>query len=250
MAEMNTSAGSTSAPGDIFATTHWTVVLAAGQRSTPQSDGALEELCKTYWFPLYAYVRRRGQTKEDAEDLTQAFFARFLERNYLAGLSAERGRFRAFLLASLKHFLANEWDKSRRQKRGGNVTHLSLDWQTADAQFQVAATAEPSPDKAFDREWAVALLARVIEQLQAECANEDRGRQFAELKIFLTAGKGEGSHADAARRLGLDETAVRVAVHRLRKRYRQLLRDEIAQTLADAGDVDEEMRALFGAFDT
>ena len=238
----------TSTPGDIFATTHWTVVLAAGQRSTPQSERALEELCRAYWFPLYAYVRRRGHIREDAEDLTQAFFARFLEKNYLAGLSAERGRFRAFLLASLKHFLANEWDKSQRQKRGGNITHLSLDWQTADTQFQVAATHEPSPDRAFDREWAVTLLARVIERLQAECMTEGRGKQFAELKIFLTAGKGALSNADAARRLGMDETAVRVAVHRLRKRYRQLLRDEIAQTLADAADVDEEMRALFGAF--
>ena len=161
------SSQSSTAPGDIFATTHWTVVLAAGKRSTPQSDSALEQLCRAYWFPLYAYVRRRGHTKEDAEDLTQAFFARFLARNYLEGLRAERGRFRAFLLASLKHFLANEWDKSRRQKRGGNVTHLSLDWQSADTKFQVAATNEPSPDRAFDREWAVTLLAGVIEHLQA-----------------------------------------------------------------------------------
>ena len=167
-----------SAPGDIFATTQWTVVLAAGQRATPQSDRALEELCRAYWFPLYAYVRRRGHTKEDAEDLTQAFFARFLERNYLAGLSAERGRFRAFLLAALKHFLANEWDKSQCQKRGGNITHLSLDWQTADTKFQVAATNEPSPDKAFDREWAVTLLAKVIEQLQKECEAEGRAKLF------------------------------------------------------------------------
>jgi RNA polymerase sigma factor (sigma-70 family) len=239
---------STTAPGDIFATTHWTVVLAAGRRSTPQSDRALEELCRAYWFPLYAYVRRRGHTKEDAEDLTQAFFAQFLKKNYLEGLSAERGRFRAFLLAALKHFLANEWDRSHRQKRGGHAAHLSLDWQTADTQFQVAATAEPSPDKAFDREWAVALLAKVIERLCVECEADGRGKQFAELKIFLTAGKGELSHADAAQKLGMEETAVRVAVHRLRKRYRQLLRDEIAQTLADAADVDEEMRALFGAF--
>jgi RNA polymerase sigma-70 factor (ECF subfamily) len=245
---MQNSTPATSAPGDIFATTRWTVVLAAGRKSDPQAEVALEELCRAYWFPLYAYVRRRGHSKEDAEDLTQEFFARFLEKNYLEGLSAERGRFRAFLLASLKHFLANEWDKSRRQKRGGGVTHLSLDWRTADTQFQVAATAEPSPDKAFDREWAVTLLAKVIERLHTECEADDRGKQFAELKIFLTAGKGDLSHADAAKTLGMDEGAVRVAVHRLRKRYRQLLRDEIAQTLADSADVDEEMRALFGAF--
>jgi RNA polymerase sigma-70 factor (ECF subfamily) len=223
-------------------------VLAAGQRASPQADHALEELCRAYWFPLYAYVRRRGHTKEDAEDLTQAFFARFLARNYLEGLSAEHGRFRAFLLASLKHFLANEWDKSQRQKRGGGGAHLSLDWQTADTQFQLAATAPPSPDKAFDREWAVALLAKVIERLRVECASEGRGRQFEELKVFLTAGKGAQPHADAARKLGLEETTVRVVVHRLRKRYRQLLRDEIAQTLTDPAQVDEEIRALFGAF--
>jgi RNA polymerase sigma-70 factor (ECF subfamily) len=235
-------------PGDIFATTHWTVVLAAGKRSTPQSDRALEELCRAYWFPLYAYVRRRGHAKEDAEDLTQAFFARFLEKNYLEGLDAERGRFRAFLLASLKHFLSNERDRSKTQKRGGGVAHLSLDWQTADTRFQVAAMNEPSPDKAFDREWALALLATVIVRLQTECEADGRKKQFAELKPFLTAGKGERSPAEAARNLSMDETAVRVAVHRLRKRYRQLLRDEIAQTLANAADVDEEMRALFGAF--
>ena len=232
----------------MFATTHWTVVLAAGQRHTPSADGALKELCRTYWFPLYAYVRRRGHAKADAEDLTQAFFARFLEKNYLAGLSAERGRFRAFLLASLKHFLANEWDKAQAQKRGGGETPLSLDWQTADTKFQVAATNEPSPDKAFDREWALALLAKVIERLQAECAAEGKARLFEQLKTFLTAGKAESAQHEVANALGMEEGAVRVAVHRLRKRYRQLLRDEIANTLSDPAMVDEEMRALFGAF--
>jgi RNA polymerase sigma factor (sigma-70 family) len=244
--EYSTPASTT--PGDVFATTHWTVVLAVGKRHTPQSDAALEELCRTYWFPLYAYVRRRGHSKEDAEDLTQAFFARFLAKNYLAGLSAERGRFRAFLLASLKHFLINEWKKSQRLKRGGGEKNLSLDWQTADTKFQVAATNEPSPDKAFDREWALALLAKVIERLQKECGADGKAKLFEQLKIFLTAGRGALSHAAAAKNLSLDETTVRVAVHRLRKRYRVLLREEIAQTLADESQVDEEMRALFGAF--
>ena len=236
------------AAGDIFATTHWTVVLAAGQQHTPQSDQALEQLCQTYWFPLYAYVRRRGQAKADAEDLTQAFFTRLLEKNFLAGLASEKGRFRAFLLAALKHFLANEWDKARAQKRGGGQAHLSLDWQTADSKFQVTATNEPSPDKAFDREWALALLARVIERLQAECETEGRAKLFAQLKSFLMAGQGESAQAEVAKALGMEEGAVRVAVHRLRKRYRALLRDEISQTLADPAMVDEEMRALFGAF--
>ena len=223
-------------------------MLAAGQRHTPSADGALEELCRTYWFPLYAYVRRRGYAKADAEDLVQAFFARFLEKNYLAGLSAERGRFRAFLLASLKHFLANEWDKSQRQKRGGGAAHLSLDWETADTKFQVAATNEPSPDKAFDREWALALLAKVIERLRVECESDGKAKLFEQLKTFLMAGGGDAAQAAVAKTLGMEEGAVRVAIHRLRKRYRQLLRDEIANTLSDAAMVDEEMRALFGAF--
>jgi RNA polymerase sigma-70 factor (ECF subfamily) len=242
------STPASTAPGDIFATTHWTVVLAAGKRHTPQSDGALEELCRTYWFPLYAYVRRRGHTKEDAEDSVQAFFARFLAKNYLEGLSAERGRFRAFLLASLKHFLINEWKKAQRLKRGGGEAPLSLDWETADTKFQVAATNEPSPDKVFDREWALALLAKVIECLQRECEADGKAKLFEQLKIFLTAGKDGTAQAEVAKALGMEEGAVRVAIHRLRKRYRELLRAEIAQTLADAADVDEEMRALFGAF--
>lgn len=245
---MTSDCASSSAPGDVFATTHWTVVLAAGKRSTPEARHALEELCQTYWFPLYAYVRRRGHAKADAEDLTQAFFARFLEKNYLAGLSAERGRFRAFLLASLKHFLINEWRKSQRLKRGGGEAALSLDWETADTKFQVASTAGPSPDKAFDREWALALLAKVIERLQSECAADGKAKLFEQLKIFLTAGKGETAQADVAKSLGMEEGAVRVAIHRLRKRYRELLRDEIANTLSDVAMVDEEMRALFGAF--
>lgn len=239
---------SSTAPRDIFATTHWTVVLAAGKRRTPQSEQALEELCRTYWFPLYAYVRRQGHSKADAEDLTQGFFARFLAKDYLTGLSAERGRFRAFLLASLKHFLANEWDKSHRQKRGGGAACLSLDWSTAGTKLQVASAAEPSPDKAFDREWAVALLASVIGRLQAECVAEGGAAQFEKLKVFLTTDRGETPHAQAGQALGMDEGAVRVAVHRLRKRYRQLLRDEIAHTLAEPSMVDEEMRSLFAAF--
>ena len=245
---MSSDCASSSAPGDVFATTHWTVVLAAGRRHTPQADTALEQLCQSYWFPLYAYVRRRGHAKADAEDLTQAFFARLLEKNFLENLDSEKGKFRAFLLAALKHFLANEWDKSQRQKRGGGEIPLSLDWQTADTKFQVAAVNEPSPDKAFDREWALALLAKVIERLQKECAADGKGKLFEQLKMFLMAGGGDSAQAAVAKSLGMEEGAVRVAIHRLRKRYRALLRDEIANTLSDPAMVDEEMRALFGAF--
>lgn len=245
---MTSTSPSSRALGDVFATTHWSVVVSAGQRHTPQSVHALEELCRTYWFPLYAYVRRRGHSKEDAEDLTQTFFVRFLAKNYLEGLNAERGRFRAFLLASLKHFLANEWDKSQCQKRGGGVALLPLDWQTADSQFQLAATTEPSPEKAFDREWALALLASVIERLRAECAVENSDQSFEVLKPFLTVGKSAIPYPQAAAELGISEGAARTAVHRLRRRYREVLRDEIAQTLSDPANVAEEMQALFSAF--
>ena len=223
-------------------------MLAAGKRHTPQSDGALAELCQTYWFPLYAYVRRRGHNKPDAEDLTQTFFTRLLEKNFLAGVGSEKGKFRAFLLASLKHFLANEWDKSQAQKRGGGAEHLQLDWQMADTKFQVNATNEVSPEKSFDREWALALLARVIERLQKECDAEGKPKLFEQLKMFLMAGGGDSAQSQVAKSLGMEEGAVRVAIHRLRKRYRALLRDEITNTLSDAAMVDEEMRSLFGAF--
>ena len=243
---MKTTA-STRAPHDFFATTRWTVVLAAGQRRTPQADRALEELCRAYWYPLYAYIRRRGRTREDAEDLTQAFFAQFLEKNGLANVRADQGRFRAYLLACLKHFLANEWDKAQAQKRGGGALHLPLDWQTADGQFQ-AATPAASPDQAFDREWAVALLRLVIGRLEAECAAAGKAAEFTALKPFLMPGLSGASCAQVASSLGWQEGAVRVAAHRLRKRYRELLREEIAQTLARPEFIEAETRALLEAF--
>ncbi len=242
------SSPSTPAANDIFATTHWTVVLAAGRRSTPQADHALEELCRTYWYPLYAYVRRHGHSREDAEDLAQGFFASLLKRNYLESVSSEKGRFRAFLLAALKHFLANEYDRAGRQKRGGGVAPLSLDWQDADTRYQVDPADQLSPDKLYDRAWAMTLLEQVIARLRAECAAEGRAGGFEQLKPFLMVGKSDISYAEAAARLGVNEGAARVAVHRLRKRYRELLRAEIAQTLSDPADLEEELRALFRAF--
>jgi DNA-directed RNA polymerase specialized sigma24 family protein len=233
--------------GDVFVTTRWTVVLSAGRKSSPHSDRALGELCQTYWYPLYAYVRRQGHTKEDAEDLVQAFFGKFLEKNYLEGLSAERGRFRAFLLAALKHFLANEWDKSHRQKRGGGVLHLSLDWQSADERFHLDPPDPSSLDKTFDREWALALLERVIARLRDECVADGKANLFEQAKGYLMVGEKTIPYVEAAQNLKMDEGAVRVAVHRLRKRYRELLRDEIAQTLDDPARVAEELRSLQAA---
>jgi len=254
------------APRDSFATTRWTVVLTAGRRTTPQADAALEELCRTYWYPLYAYVRHQGHSKEDAEDLTQAFFARFLEKNYLEGLSSEKGRFRAFLLAALKHFLANEWDRAARQKRGGGAKLLSLDWQDGETRYQAGGAAAgtdsqfpngrklvsvpAAPEKLYDRAWAVTLLERVVARLREEHAAAGKARLFEQLKPFLMVGRvGNPPYAQAAAELGLSEGAARVAVHRLRRRYRELLRDEIAQTLSDPAQVAEELQALFRAFE-
>lgn len=233
-----------SSPDGYFATTRWTLVRAAGA----SADDALETLCTAYWFPLYAYVRRHGFSKEDAEDLTQAFFAKLLERQDFSRLKQENGRFRAFLLAALKNFLSNERDRAGRQKRGGNITHFSLDWQSADSQFQVADGGQIPPDAAYDREWAVALLERVISKLRAESVAEGKAQRFEQLKSYLTVGKGAIPYATAAATLALDEGAVRVAVHRLRKRYRELLRNEVANTLSDPAMVDEELAVLLGAF--
>jgi len=224
------------------------VVITAGRGSSPEAKVALEELCRTYWFPLYVYVRRQTSTREDAEDLSQAFFARFLEKNYLERLDSQKGKFRAFLLAALKHFLANEWDRAHRQKRGGGVAPLSLDWQDADARYQIEPVDNLSPDKLYDRAWAITLLQQVLARLRDENATEDKARFFAQLKPFLTVGSNAIPYAAAAARLNLSEGGVRVAIHRLRRRYRELLREEIRQTLSDAAEIAEEIRALFGAF--
>lgn len=233
-----------SVPDGYFATTRWTMVRGAG---ASEAD-ALESLCGAYWFPVYAYVRRHGFSKEDAEDLTQAFFAKLLERRDFAGLKQENGRFRAFLLASVKHFLANERDHAGRLKRGGTITHLSLDWQSADAQFQIADCTQVPPDAAYDREWAVALLERVLIRLGEECSAQGMAERFAHMKPFLTMGKGEIPYVEAAKEWSMDEGALRVAVHRLRRRYRALLKSEVAQTLADPTMVRNELAVLLGAF--
>ena len=223
-------------------------MVAAGQGSTTQAKAALEELCQTYWYPLYVYVRRKVATQEDAEDLTQAFFARFLEKNYLEKLSSEKGKFRAFLLASLKHFLANEWDRANRQKRGGGIVALSLDWQNANTRYQIDPADNLSPDKLYDRAWAVTLLERVITRLKRENIEQGNEKIFEQLKPFLMTGKGAIPYSQPAASLGLNEGAVRVAVHRLRRRYRELLREEIAQTLSDPSQAEEELQSLFSAF--
>src|SRR3954468_13852987 len=162
---------------DVFATTHWTVVLAARGRDAPQAGVALEELCRTYWYPLYVYVRRQTESREDAEDLTQSFFEKFLEKSYLDSVRSEKGKFRAFLLASLKHFLANEWDRANRQKRGGGLRALSLDLHDADTRFQIDPADNLSPDKLYDRAWALTLLEKVITSLRLEAARDNKAEE-------------------------------------------------------------------------
>jgi RNA polymerase sigma-70 factor (ECF subfamily) len=236
-----------SAAGEVFATTRWTVVLAAGHRGGPQATVALEELCRTYWYPLYAYVRRHGHSREDAEDLTQGFFARLLEKNYLEGISSDKGKFRAFLLVALKRFLANEWDRANRQKRGGGAATLSLDWQDADLRYQIIPADNLSPDKLYDRAWALTVLERVIIRLRDESGAEGKSRLYEKLKPFLMLGKSDIPYTQAAATLEMSEGAVRVAVHRLRRRYRELLREEITQTLSDPSQAEAEIQALVSA---
>jgi RNA polymerase sigma factor (sigma-70 family) len=234
-------------PDRVFVTTRWSVVLTAARPDTVRAREALATLCQTYWSPLYGYVRRQGHSREDAEDLVQDFFAQFLARNSLEGLSGDKGRFRAFLLASLKHHLSNARDRARRQKRGGDISHLSLDWRDAEGRLHLDPADPRSPDRLFDREWALALLDQVLTRLGEESATGGKAEEFAQLRPFLTLDRGEIQYAQAATDLGIEEGAARVAVHRLRKRYRQLVREEIAATLASPDLVDAEMQALFAA---
>lgn len=229
---------------DVFATTRWTLVLSAANGLSPQSERALADLCQAYWYPLYAYVRRRGYSHESAEDLTQSFFASFLAGHHLGDVSAERGRFRAFLLACLKHYMANERAKAASQKRGGGAEHLSLDWRDAEDRYGLEPADTATPDLLYDRAWALALLERVMTQLQQECRREGKQNLFECATLFLGARGDTIPYAEAAARMDMEEGAARVAVHRLRKRYRALLREEIVQTLADPSAVEDELRSL------
>ena len=240
-----TAPGTTPAPRPVFVTTHWSVVLSARGKESPQSAAALEKLCRIYWFPLYAYIRRSGQSKENAEDLTQAFFARLLEKKFLDAAQQERGRFRSFLLVALKRFLTNEWERAHAQKRGGFQAQMSLDTEMAEQKFQSElAAAEIPPDRAFERRWTLTLLEQTMSRLRREFERAGKISEFDRLKIFLTADKKEIPYVTVATELGMNESALRVAVHRLRKRYRELFREEIAHTLAEGESVDEELRYL------
>jgi RNA polymerase sigma-70 factor (ECF subfamily) len=231
-----------------FATTHWSVVLAARDEDSPRAGAALETLCRAYWYPLYAYVRRKGHGPEEAQDLTQEFFARLLERNFLQAVQQERGKFRWFLLSAMKRFLANEWHKDHAAKRGGRHVVLSLDETVAEGRFQLEPADPLTPEKLFDQSWALTLLDEARQKLQREYETSGRGAAFEQLKVFLSGDRAPVSHAEAGAALGLSEGAVTVAVHRLRQRYRECLRESIAHTVLTPTEVDEEIRHLFAVF--
>jgi RNA polymerase sigma-70 factor (ECF subfamily) len=235
--------GMTPPPQRAFVTTHWSVVLTAAHSDTTQAHDALARLCQTYWHPLYAYVRRRGYSPEDAEDLTQGFFAALLERKAVATVNPDKGRFRSFLLASLNHFLSDQWDKARARKRGGDKL-VAFDPQAAESWLEQVPSQNLTPEQAFELRWAITLLEQVYRLLEAEHRRQGRAELFATLRHTLAGPGTAAPYAELGRQLGLTEGAVKVAVHRLRQRYRALLRETIAETVASAAEVEEELRYL------
>ena len=230
-----------------FATTHWSLVVAANPDEASQTHArkSLEELCRAYWYPLYAFVRYRGYSSDDAQDLTQSFFARLIETGGFASVDPERGRFRSYLLGAMKHFLANEWHRSQAQKRGGGVVVLELDALDPRARYALEPAQASDPDAGFDRQWAQESIARAMQSLRAESEASGKGELFETLKGSLSGE--EPTRSETAQRLGMTLGAVKVAVHRLRQRYRELLRAEIAKTVSDPADIDDEMRHLVDA---
>lgn len=231
-----------------FGQTQWSVVLAAaGKRDVALAEQSLEKLCRVYWLPLYTYIRRQGESPHDAQDLTQEFFARLLEKDFLCSVDQTKGRFRSFLLASLKHFLSNQRDRARAQKRGGGQPPLSLDFSDAETSIGFQPADDQTPEKAFEKRWALTLLEQSLARLRQEYS--DRGKQdiFEQLKTTLTEGRGGVAYAQLAARLGMSEASVKMAVHRLRQRYREVLRAEIAETVALESEVEEELREVFRA---
>lgn len=233
-----------------FVTTHWSVVLAAVAEDTTQSAHALERLCSTYWYPIFAYLRRSGHEPPDAQDLTQSFFAHLLDKGRLQSVNPAKGRFRSFLIASLKNFLANEHDKRQSLKRGGQFTFLHIDAESGEERYQFEPFHEVTPDRAFERTWARATLDAVLNRLQQEFAAEGKADLYAALQVYLSGDTGAAPYAEAAAKLGLTEGAVKMAVLRLRRRFGESLRQEIAQTVSTPEEVDEEIRCLFAAVST
>lgn len=236
-----------SVANESFMTTDWSMILGAQAKDSPEANGRLESLCRIYWFPLFAYARRKGQSVSDAQDLTQGFFEAFLEKEYLHSVDQNKGRFRSFLLASFSHYMANTFRNANTQKRGGGKRVLSFDFQKAEERFTNEPSHHVNAEQLFEHQWAVTLLNHVLELLRAEQESKGNIGQFDQLKPFLS-GAGESGYPDVAENLGMTVPAVKMAVHRLRKRFGELLRQEIARTVASAEEVEDEVRNLFRVF--
>jgi RNA polymerase sigma-70 factor (ECF subfamily) len=231
-----------------FTTTHWSAVVRAGSMDSPQASEALNELCRVYWYPLYAYARRQGHQRAEAEDLTQAFFARLLEHNFVARAEPEKGRFRTFLLTVFKRFLANEWNHQHAQKRGGFQTRVPIDADLAESRFEAGPAATEQPDKLFERQWAMTLLEQVMSRLQNEYRESGRGELFNCLEACLARDADALPYREIGTQLNLCEAAVKMAMQRLRARYQSILREEIGKTVTSPDEVEAEVRDLFAAF--
>jgi len=231
-----------------FANTHWSVVLLAGQSASPLCQEALENLCRSYWYPLYAFLRRQGYASADAKDLTQEFFAKFIQKNFLSAVNPARGKFRSFLLKALKNFLANEWDRVRAEKRGGKHAFISLDEQTAEGRYRLEPPSTATPEALYEHRWALTVLDQALHRLKSDYETAGKAVQFEELHVYLSSEPAEGAYAKAATRLRMTNGAVAVAVHRLRQRYGELLRQEIGRTVSTPAEIAEEMRFLFSVF--
>ena len=230
----------------LFPPTRWSLVLAATRKDSAESVAALEAVCRAYWPPLYAYVRRCGQSPHDAQDLTQEFFCRLLEKRWLDSATREKGKLRTYLIVALKHFMANEWRRASAQRRGSGQAHVQFDTALAESRYAADQGSPAAPDETFDRQWAMTLLNLTVERLRAEFTAAGKPAGFDALKECLMAARGAIDYAALAARLGLNEGAARVAAHRLRKRFREIYREEISQTLAEGSDVDAELRHLAG----
>jgi DNA-directed RNA polymerase specialized sigma24 family protein len=227
-----------------FSTTHWSIVAEAAQDDSPNASDAMAQLCRSYWYPLYAYVRRKGYDAPDAQDLTQEFFARLLARNFLNVADRNKGKFRSFLLGSMEHFLAREWTKARAQKRGGSQTIFSLDALNAETRYRMEPVNELTADRIFERRWATTVLEEAMARLADESIASQKGDLFAKLQPFLSGDNGDDSYGETAASLNMTAGAIKVAIHRLRQRFGELVREEIARTVAAPAQVDDELRYL------
>ena len=230
-----------------FDRTHWSVVLSARNGSAEEATAAMECLCRTYWWPLYAFVRRRGYQAHDAQDLTQEFFTHLLAKDFLRTVDRSKGTFRSFLLASLNNFIAKDWRRASAQKRGGQFTFISTDAEFADQQYLQVQATNLSPEQLFDKQWATTLLNQALSRLQEEFVAAGKGARFEALKIFLPGERVSGSYVEVAARLETTEGALKMAVSRMRERYGELLLAEIANTVSSPTEAEEELRALFAA---